>query len=358
MTVRKLASLFILAWIFFIFSCRGGEESSLNDSEEKPRSEPLRHSVSKKTQHVAVSSVERCPQMMEISPCQHWDTINNETWRWHNKPCDEKGPDTSRIIEVSRKEPDRRSIKHITKNKTSIVFYGSSHVRELYASLIRLERGVPFDEILESNVTRVPSAQPSNQAKCDPYKEGWGNLEGINMEVCGKPGKRLVPELADRVAIGFHTFVHTPDADQIFVDWLEEVSLRQPDFLVVDVGVWGPRGTRVGGSAATVWTIPQELDFYLSWLQSAFPTSILVFVMDTSTAGGLTFSMVEQRIQGLVATSSGRAVMLRKDLIMRSKPKTMPCEHGCSGPVLTVLAHLMMDWLEEAHARKGCCQAF
>jgi hypothetical protein len=331
--LRKIAPMMSLVWLLFLYYQQGSNFSneqafSGDDGDSKSRSSNMVFRGS-----TVATKRRRSPPMPELSPCQHWDTLDNETWQWSNTPCVKVDPTiSSRAIAVSRQKPERRSFQHITKNETSVVFYGSSHVREL----------------LEENVTRVASGELVNRAVCDPYKEGWGNLEGINMERCGKPGKRLVPELANRVAIGFHTFLHTPDADQIFLDWLKTVSLRQPDILVIDVGIWGPRGFRVGGSASTVWTIQRELDYYASWIQSSFPTSILVFVMDPSTTGGLFYSQVESRIRDVVASSSGRAVMLRKDLIMKSLPEDMPCAHGCAGPVLVVLANLFLDWLEHS----------
>eukprot|EP00548_Thalassiothrix_antarctica_P001133 CAMPEP_0194137886 /NCGR_PEP_ID=MMETSP0152-20130528/7719_1 /TAXON_ID=1049557 /ORGANISM="Thalassiothrix antarctica, Strain L6-D1" /LENGTH=261 /DNA_ID=CAMNT_0038835081 /DNA_START=57 /DNA_END=839 /DNA_ORIENTATION=+ len=157
------------------------------------------------------------------------------------------------------------------KNSTKVVLYGSSHLREIYFSLIRLERGLKFNEPLEEEVRNVGSRPTSgipNQLICDKEKSGWvDGMYGLNIQACGFPGKRLVPELGPNVAIGFKTFLHTPDAERAFLGFLEQKSMADPNVVVVDVGIWGPRGKRIGDSNATDFVMERvdELRYYLDW---------------------------------------------------------------------------------------------
>lgn len=107
-------------------------------------------------------------------------------------------------------------------NKSSVVLYGSSHMREIYFSLVRLERGIKFDAELEESVMqlRCGNKKEEQDPSCDPDGTEWllGNY-GVDMAACGPPGKRVVKELSNRssVAIGFKTYLHTPDAEDLFV---------------------------------------------------------------------------------------------------------------------------------------------
>lgn len=263
---------------------------------------------------------------------------------------------------------ERRNLRsaptHENHSPSSVVLYGSSHLREVYFSLIRLERGLKFDAPLEDAVTRLPSGLRKDQraASCDPDDSGWihGHY-GVDLDACGVPGKRLVPELTtnetngvdDRantsVAIGFKTFLHTPDADDLFLEFLQTQHLRHPSFLVVDLGIWGARGPKLGGKnssgrTSSVLTPGEEVDYYFDWLQRSFPNSTLVYIYEPTNLRHLILprlvrdSLVEQR----------HSVVLRKDLIQSLRPAGMPCGHGCGGPVTMALAMLLMDFMAES----------
>lgn len=250
------------------------------------------------------------------------------------------------------KEKQQRSFS----SNHSLVFYGSSHLREVYFALIRLHRGISYNAILEDTVKLVGSGSPEsptyNATICDPGHTGWVQGKyGVDLLHCGPPGKRLVTELSPRVAIGFKTFLHTPQADEEFVDFLQECNLSSPSIVVVDVGIWGPRGTRISSALMTTMSPLEELNYYLDWIQRTFSTSTIVFIYDNlykeMEQYGYTSSLVLERIQDAVSSNKNRAVLLRKDWIVRDIPRDMPCGHGCAGPAVQVLAHLLLDWLEQ-----------
>lgn len=188
---------------------------------------------------------------------------------------------------------------------------------------------------------------------------------GVDIANCGAPGKRLVPELAStnattngepvNVAIGFKTYLHTPDADDLFVDFLAQHNLRHPTVLILDVGMWGPRGRRLGTNRTnTVWTPEQELEYYLNWIETTFPYSKLIFQYETPV---IMKSLGPAILEGQSRICARRnlhhypkedqAVILRKDIILASKPDDMPCEHGCVGPLTMVVGILMMEWIQQ-----------
>ena len=243
----------------------------------------------------------------------------------------------------------------------SLVFYGSSHLRELYFALIRLHRGVSVNETLEDEVMQVGSGSRDaphwNQRLCDAKQSGTRlGMYGVDLVHCGPPGKRLVPELAPaQVAIGFKTVLHTPQAEDLFVEFLRESHLKSPSVVVVDVGIWGPRGNKTGGGCQTVMNPTDELEYYLDWIQTTFSSSKIIYVYDDKVYNAeplFNSSYILTRLQATVQNSQHQ-VLLRKDLVERGMPPHMPCGHGCAGPVMHVMAHLLLDWLTEATS-SGC----
>jgi hypothetical protein len=208
--------------------------------------------------------------------------------------------------------------------------------------MIRLEKGLPFDSPLPLNMTYIPSGYTAitNRA-CDPNRTGFRDgLMGVDLDKCGLPGRRLVPELGGRVGIGFKTFLHTPDADALFLDFLETHHVRRPDILVTDVGIWGPRGKKLGGSAQSVWTKQQEIDYNLKWIQQSFPHSqvLMVYERDSDVLAGIT-NMTNNH------NNTNRISLYRKDFLLGKKLNNTPCGHGCAGPVVATIALQIVEWL-------------
>jgi hypothetical protein len=293
-----------------------------------------------------------CP-IIPIQGCSLWESNRND-WVFKNKDCKaafdpEHKEETIYSIPKSG-PPIPKGLDEVSRNKTSIVFYGSSHIRELHLAFIRLKRGLHYLDELEDNVTKISGGELLNLNPrvdiCDPNKAGWkGSKYGLDFYNCGLPKKRLVPELGEHIAVGFKTFLHTPEADQIFLDWLEEVELRHPDVLIADVGIWGPRGTKTTESLRYDMTLTDEIDYYIHWLRDSFPNTKLVLVKggsDRSLQG--CEKQVNMELHELFQRDPD-VYLLRKDLVMKRMPPDMECLHGCKGPVLTLLATILMDWL-------------
>lgn len=268
-------------------------------------------------------------------------SLQGDAWKWTDT--------TSQSILVPHAKPYTwLPLDTFTKNETTIVFYGSSHLRELYFSLIRLRRGISWQEKLEPVVMQVGSGIPDKINHREVSKCGG---EGVDIAHCGQPAKRLVPELGRGVAIGFKTFLHTPDAEDLFVEFLSNVGLRHPSVFVVDVGVWGPRGNHRGGRAQTILHPLEEIQYYLDWIQTTFPSSRVVYVYDNKHSSQEYVrkhaAVILDRL--LQIADDGNGVVIRKDIVMNGMPESFPCGHGCAGPVMEVVARLFLGWLAGAN---------
>ena len=303
-------------------------------------------------------SVNTCP-IIPIGSCTFWNSTSSKSkehkgsWVWNND-CPPQGLILARkTINIARIPNGSRRFDNLTRNQTSLVFFGSSHIRELYKEFIRLHKGLDYNGKLPREVNKVSNGLATDT--CDPnrtgYKEG---LYGVDLMACGAPGKRMVPELGERVAIGFKTFLHTPMADQLFVDWLTNRTLRYPNIIVTDVGVWGPRGKKMAGTLNYSLTLEQEIDYNINWLRTNFPTTTLIFIVEHQFYDVGIEPIVNPRLIDFVK-SDHRSVVVRKDLVMKKMPPGMKCDHACSGPVLVVLVHLILDWLQETiYAENEC----
>jgi hypothetical protein len=236
----------------------------------------------------------------------------------------------------------------------------------LYFSFVRLARGLHYNNMadLGRQVTTVGSGSPDtdgNRSLCDPARTGYvEGAYGVDLVNCGAPAIRLVPELVDEsnsnnsnrnssVAIGFKTFVHTPDADARFLQVIESYGLRHPDILLVDVGIWGLRGNKRGGNATSTFTPEQELEYYFSWISDNFASSLaIVWIYEPIAHDPHLSSLILSRLEQITmatASASNQHVLFRKDWLMQNKPKRMPCRHGCGGPLVGIMALLIRDWM-------------
>ena len=323
----------------------------------------------------SVSTKQKHRFLLNHSSTSYWtrDTASPESrtaesWTYHYQ-SELDGP--YQTIRVPNKEPytqyDMSSVlESATDTSTSVVFYGSSHLRAMYFSLVRLERGNKFNGPLEEEITSVGSgaSREKQSESCDPKHSGYvSGKYGIDLKGCGLPRTRTVPELYNgdkaKVAIGFKTFLHTPDAEQAFVDFLSENDLRHPTVLVVDMGIWGTRGSRMAGAdypnTQKALKPEEEVDYYFNWIETTFPTSKVVYVVERNVKVSMELldkMIIPKILKRVEETTKGPSVqasfMIRKDLILETVPKTnLPCNHGCEGPVTTVLATLLLDWLSE-----------
>jgi hypothetical protein len=248
--------------------------------------------------------------------------------------------DTTSTMEVLFQEtmmfPNRDTVPWKTRPNTkqyhtdshrrhrTVVFYGSSHLRELYFSFVRLARGLDYNNMVDlgQNVTTVGSGFPDtqgNRSLCDPKRTGSAQgAYGVDLVNCGAPTIRLVPELVGKssnnhnisVAIGFKTFVHTPDADARFLKVIDSYGLRHPDILLVDIGIWGLRGNKRGGSATSTFTPDQELEYYFSWISNNFPSSRVVWIYELPNRPRLLAPPILSRLEQMTTANASQHVLL------------------------------------------------
>ena len=121
-------------------------------------------------------------------------------------------------------------------------------------------------------------------------------LEGIDLNLCGPPGFRVNAQM--QLAIGFKTVLHSPSADELFLERLEEAKMRSADIAIVELGTaWGPRGTR----QPTAWewqlpnlTVEEEIHYYVHWVHAvAFPNRLVLWL----TACGCAFGSIPDQRQ-------------------------------------------------------------
>jgi hypothetical protein len=171
----------------------------------------------------------------------------------------------------------------------SVVFYGSSHLRELHTEIVRWNLGLPMGKAgknfdLPQAVTDVGSRSCRDCSRCTK-QVGLDGLDGVDLKACGPPMYRIVEELSDTVAIGFKTYIHTPLAEALFLERLTRDGLRHPDVLVVDCGVWGPRGgigfDQIADNKVYDYKLPSHMDeveYFVSWVHTHFPRSLVVWI--------------------------------------------------------------------------------
>jgi hypothetical protein len=278
-----------------------------------------------------------------------------------------------------------------------VVFYGSSHLRELHNEIVRWHLGVPGDYLLPEVVTKVASKScfGAGCGRCS-HRAGFAGaslpyLDGVDLKSCGPPGYRIVEELSSTFAIGFKTYIHTPLAEALFLERLSQDGLHHPDVLVVDCGIWGPRG-RTGfnesdGANVYDYALPsstEEVNYFVSWVHSHFADSLVVWIygfcelrndnLDTSTWG----YEIQRSILDSVKRSRMLGRSLNSDLLVNKsriagfaehenlrgvvpghpavRPLDMRCGHGGHGPALRVLAKIIkvaIDQYERALALRA-----
>jgi hypothetical protein len=243
---------------------------------------------------------------------------------------------------INTNELVRRSVPR----NFSIAMYGSSHLREVYFQMLHLERGQAYDGILSQVEKKIASGAPDvegDRSKCDPWRTGGiKGLYGVDLVNCGRPTFRVVHEMGGNVAISFKTFLHTPDADALFQSRLQHEGMYYPDVLVVDIGIWGARGNKMGPSQSMPLLTPtKEIMYYIEWVRVTFNRSHIAWVV-----GGSKYDVeIRSRLYG--------DTILAKDRLLRHRNTNMPCVHGCGGPVTRVLATRLLDWMQQIKPMAG-----
>jgi hypothetical protein len=285
-----------------------------------------------------------------------------------------------------------------------VVFYGSSHLRELHYEIVRWHLGLPIgmgnaERMNIKNEDSVAFASSATDLKDDLPREvkmvgcrscnesrgdcaGCDNrrfgrpLDGVDMEVCGLPGYRVVEELSDTVAIGFKTYIHTPLTEALLIERLHRDGLQKPDVLVLDCGVWGARGglgfDETDGKELYHYKLPtfrDEVEYFVSWVHTQFPDSLVLWVYGFCELASSTFTSLETCMgiqRSLVdaienfrqlGRAVGADVLVNKSRIAGwgshdgreaaipglryVRPVAMRCGHGCRGPALRVLSKII-----------------
>jgi hypothetical protein len=147
--------------------------------------------------------------------------------------------------------------------------------------------------------------------------------------------------VSDQLVIAFKTFLHTPDAENLFLARLEAATMRHPAIVVVDLGVWGARGKQMATPlTSTVMTVHAEVEYYVGWVHASFPEAVIIWVIGGEPGGTLEVELIQNQ---------SNAVIFSKAALLKRTPKEMVCGHGCGGPVLRVQAQML-----EALSRVGC----
>ena len=84
------------------------------------------------------------------------------------------------------------------------------------------------------------------------------------------------------MAIGFKTYIYTPEADNLLLDRLSNANLRYFKAVVVEAGFpWGARGNRQplpGSMSGTLPTmrVEEEISYYIDWVHTSFPETPII----------------------------------------------------------------------------------
>ena len=150
-----------------------------------PSIEIYRQSLLKKTmvfQNTASCPFQNATESLIINSENSW-SINANAWVWRN----DNHSEPLRIPKPKRRPAITERFDEATRNETTVVLYGSSHLRALYFHFVRLHRGEQLNVALEDKVRLVASGTIPFSIKCDPDKSGWksGNY-GVDLPNCGR----------------------------------------------------------------------------------------------------------------------------------------------------------------------------
>ena len=188
------------------------------------------------------------------------------------------------------------------------------------------------------------------QDSCDPEHMGWlAGRYGVDLAACGAPGfvgRRDFARLGmPSLSCGMKLFLHTPQADELFLDRLASEGMRQPAAVVAEIGVWGARGTRRSDKLTSTLTEREEIDYFVQLVESRFRKSRIIWVVDHSVVGGP--SLDKQIIRYFRERPAvPHVAVMDKYRLLDARPAEMPCRHGCAGPLMRVLALMVMAAVE------------
>jgi hypothetical protein len=216
---------------------------------------------------------------------------------------------------------------------TTLAMYGSDHTKELFLEMERLHynistRNTCEDENEEDVVTRCQSMDDwaelltkhpeygliQQNGNCMPYYQQYSVAHrsdcsssscrsetdsyraGFDIDTCGPPGFR-VWDVNDntnasssqlqhlhrgKAAIGLKTYMHTPVADNLFIQRIESVNMRNVDVAIVEMGSpWSVRGrlNTPNMSLPTNMTQREEIEYYVNFVHEvAFPETLVIWI--------------------------------------------------------------------------------
>jgi len=309
--------------------------------------------------------------------------------------------ETNTLLQLSSDHETNRMKTTSFPDHLQIVFYGSSFTRSLFLDMERLHFNIStrkvcdnlsFQDHTEACHTSEEWASQEVQKQYSPLQKNGDCLpwhlkyslgsrakctekpcahvatfqatfpEGVDIETCGPPGFRLLPELQEemqkfdsgthhsqrKVGIGFKTYIHTPPTDNLLLERLKKVGLEKPDVAIVEMGSpWGPRGERntLDGSLP-VMSQQEEIEYYVNFVHTvAFPDIPVVWVATCGCNGSGSGNLWKNDVVGVEETwelvkKHDLAIVLDKRFLCRERPTEMKVGHGCSGPVTSVLGRM------------------
>jgi len=309
----------------------------------------------------------------------------------------------------SKSDPEQQR-QEITKpttfpNATRLVLYGSSYTRELFLEMERLHYNISTRTVCDNlgwEVNRqCQSAEEWNDfsstkeyipiqqnGDCMPYyhQHSLGSrskcseppcnsrvhpapfYEGVDIEICGPPGFRVIPNTntsgeietknnnddgsatfketphsvtpKGNVAIGFKTYIHTPYSDDLFIERIRSVGLGTVDVAIVEMGYpWGPRGNRntPNSSLPINMTTTEEIDYYVDFIHDvAFPDTLVIWIATCGCGRTRNDEMgIEETWDRVKEKELG--IVLDKRYLCHRKPRALHATHGCFGGVTRII---------------------
>ena len=285
-------------------------------------------------------------------------------------------------------------------NNIMLAMYGSSYTRVIFLELERLHYNISTRNTCEEyeNEEQLPSGCQSMETwdnllikhpeygliqrngNCMPHYQQYSVahrsdcsspsctnlnfLAGFDIDTCGPPGFRVwdvnnntnatLPHMQNlqrgKAAIGFKNYMHTPEADNLFIQRIEAVNMRTVDVAIVEMGSpWSARGqlNTPNKSLPTNMTLREEIEYYVNFVHDvAFPETLVIWI---ATCG---CNIKEDRKGGGdineiwdVVKQKDLSIVLDKRFLCNTKPQEMPAGHGCAGPLVNVLARMVLHLL-------------
>jgi hypothetical protein len=210
---------------------------------------------------------------------------------------------------------------------------------------------------------RSDCSSSSCRSETDSYRAGF------DIDTCGPPGFR-VWDVNDntnasssqlqhlhrgKAAIGLKTYMHTPVADNLFIQRIEAVNMRNVDVAIVEMGSpWSVRGrlNTPNMSLPTNMTQREEIEYYVNFVHEvAFPETLVIWIAtcgcDKSRKDGGDIKGGKDIKKGMwdVVKQKDLSIVLDKRLLCKKKHPELPAGHGCAGPMMNVLARMVLQLL-------------